>query len=137
MENFEENKILKQETQNEPQIEIDLKRTFPEDNFFHEKETINKLRNILLTYSKRNLSIGYVQGFNFIVGRMLKFITNEEKVFWLFTQVIEYILTIDFYSEMSGMMTDVDILVCMMKEKYNPDLINYLREDFLIYIKMH
>ena len=123
------------ELQNEHQIEIDLKRTFPEDDFFHNEETINKLRNILLTYSKRNLSIGYVQGFNFIVGRILKYISNEEKVFWLFTQVIEYILSIDFYSEMSGIMSDVDILICMMKEKYIPDLFNYLREDFLIYIK--
>ena len=123
------------ELQNEHQIEIDLKRTFPEDDFFHNEEIINKLRNILLTYSKRNLSIGYVQGFNFIVGRILKYISNEEKVFWLFTQVIEYILTIDFYSEMSGIMSDVDILICMMKEKYIPDLFNYLREDFLIYIK--
>ena len=123
------------ELQNEHQIEIDLKRTFPEDDFFHNEEIINKLRNILLTYSKRNLSIGYVQGFNFIVGRILKYISNEEKVFWLFTQIIEYILTIDFYSEMSGIMSDVDILICMMKEKYIPDLFNYLREDFLIYIK--
>ena len=123
------------ELQNEHQIEIDLKRTFPEDDFFHKEEIINKLRNILLTYSKRNLSIGYVQGFNFIVGRILKYISNEEKVFWLFTQIIEYILTIDFYSEMSGIMSDVDILICMMKEKYIPDLFNYLREDFLIYIK--
>ena len=123
------------ELENEHQIEIDLNRTFPEDDFFHNEETINKLRNILLTYSKRNLSIGYVQGFNFIVGRMLKYISNEEKVFWLFTQIIEYILTIDFYSEMSGIMSDVDILICMMKEKYIPDLFNYLREDFLIYIK--
>jgi hypothetical protein len=66
---------------------------------------------------------------------MLKYISNEEKVFWLFTQVIEYILTIDFFSEMSGIMTDVDILVCMMQEKYCSDLVNNLREDLMIYIK--
>ena len=123
------------ELPNEHQIELDLKRTFPEDSFYHQNDIINKLRNILLTYSKRNLSIGYVQGFNFIVGRMLKYISNEEKVFWLFTQVIEYVLTIDFFSEMSGIMTDVDILVCMMQEKYCSDLVNNLREDLMIYIK--
>ena len=130
--NYYPNEII---LQNKHQIEIDLNRTFPEDKFFHEEETINKLRNILMTYSKRNVSIGYVQGFNFIVGRILKFISNEEKVFWLFSQIIENILPIDFYSEMSGIMADVDILLCMIKEKYNPDLINYLREDFMIYIK--
>ena len=94
--NYYPNEII---LQNKHQIEIDLNRTFPEDKFFHEEETINKLRNILLTYSKRNVSIGYVQGFNFIVGRILKFISNEEKVFWLFSQIIEYILPIDLVNK--------------------------------------
>jgi len=40
-------------------------------------ETIRKLKNILLAYSRRNISIGYCQGFNFIVGRLLKIYTNE------------------------------------------------------------
>ena len=68
----------------EKQINLDITRAFPEDPFFHNPNIITKLKNILLCYSKRNLSIGYVQGFNFIVGRLLKFIpNNDEKVFWI------------------------------------------------------
>jgi len=37
------------------------------------------MRNILTAYSRRNLTIGYCQGFNFIVGRLLKVMENEVK----------------------------------------------------------
>ena len=36
-----------------------------------------KMRNILVCYSIRNNSIGYCQGFNFIVLRILEIIENE------------------------------------------------------------
>ena len=61
----------------EKTIENDLNRTFPDEEFFQNKENLNKIRNILLAFSRRNSSIGYTQGFNFIVGRLLKIIGNE------------------------------------------------------------
>ena len=45
--------------------------------FFKDEKIINKLKNILLAYSRRNISVGYSQGFNFIVGKILKIIDNE------------------------------------------------------------
>jgi len=118
------------------QIELDIKRTFPEDEYYQNNENLNKLRNVLLTYSKRNLSIGYVQGFNFIVGRLLKYLNgDEEKSFWIFVKIIENILSIDYYSEMAGVMSYVDILLCLMKHEYLNDLINNLDEYFFIYLK--
>ena len=62
------------------QIEVDLKRTFPEEEFFHKEENIIKLKHVLLAYSRRNISIGYCQGFNFIAGKLLKIIENEVKI---------------------------------------------------------
>jgi hypothetical protein len=61
----------------ENQIELDLYRTFPGDPFFDKEENIQKLKNVLLAYSRRNLSIGYCQGFNFIVARLLKVYKSE------------------------------------------------------------
>ena len=61
----------------EQTIEKDLNRTFPEEEFFQKKETIDKLRNILLAFSRRNSSIGYNQGFNLIVGRILEVVEDE------------------------------------------------------------
>lgn len=58
-------------------IEKDITRTFPEEEFYHKKENLNKIRNILLAFSRRNSSIGYTQGFNFIVGRILEVVEDE------------------------------------------------------------
>ena len=61
----------------EQAIEKDLNRTFPEEEFFKKKENIDKLRNILIAFSRKNSSIGYNQGFNFIAGRILQVVENE------------------------------------------------------------
>jgi len=39
----------------------------------------DKMRNILVCYSIRNNSIGYCQGFNFIIIRLLEVLQNEVK----------------------------------------------------------
>jgi len=56
------------------QIELDLKRTFTELKVAKSERLIIKLRNVLTTYTKRNPTIGYCQGMNFLVGRLLKVI---------------------------------------------------------------
>ena len=61
----------------EKNIENDLNRTFPEEVFFKNKDNINKIRNILKAFARRNSSIGYTQGFNFIIGRILQVMENE------------------------------------------------------------
>ena len=61
----------------EKSIENDLNRTFPDEEFFQNEDNINKIRNILKAFSRRNSSIGYTQGFNFIVGRLLQILGNE------------------------------------------------------------
>jgi hypothetical protein len=58
-------------------IEADLKRTFIENEYFHNENNINKLKNILVAYSRRNSKIGYCQGFNFIVGKLLLIFDNN------------------------------------------------------------
>ena len=56
------------------QIELDLKRTFTELKVAKSERLISKLRNVLTTYTKRNPTIGYCQGMNFLVGRLLRVI---------------------------------------------------------------
>ena len=79
------------------------------------------MKNILLAYSRRNLSIGYCQGFNFIVGRLLKVFDDEEEAFWVFVQIIENYLPINYYSEMAGIIVDQYILNKLISI-YLPDL---------------
>jgi len=44
---------------------------------FRKEDVLLKLKNVLLAYSRRNITIGYCQGFNFIVGKLLKIYTEE------------------------------------------------------------
>lgn len=57
----------------------DLKRTFPKNEKFNTKENLKILKNVLIAYSRRNTAIGYVQGFNFIAGRIIQIVNDEVK----------------------------------------------------------
>jgi hypothetical protein len=110
----------------EIQIDLDLKRTYPDDPICMSDDFQMKLKNILICYSVRNSSIGYCQGMNFIVARLLMIIENEENVFWIFTQIIEYLLPLNYYSELAGVIIDTK-LICIYLEKYIPDLDQFFK----------
>ena len=59
------------------QIELDIKRTFPEDDMFKQDKVIKQLKNVLVCYTRRNPSVGYCQGLNFVAGRLLKELSEE------------------------------------------------------------
>ena len=109
-------------------IEKDLRRTFPEEEFFRSDENIDKFRRILNAYYKRNLS-GYTQGCNQIAGRLFDIFRDEEKTFWVFTQIMENILTVDYYSRMLGIYTDIDIVSCLLRDLYLPNVIQKLQNS--------
>ena len=60
------------------QIDKDINRTFAQEKFFVNRANVMKLRNVLVAYSFRNESIGYCQGMNFIVARLLGLGYSEE-----------------------------------------------------------
>ena len=99
-------------------IELDLHRTFPSLPFFKEEENIKKLKNILLAFSFRNsVSIGYCQGLNFIAGQILYVTEKEEETFWIFTQLLEDYLPMDFYLKFTGVRIDMEIVKRMLVKK--------------------
>ncbi|CEL93259.1 unnamed protein product [Vitrella brassicaformis CCMP3155] len=60
--------------ENDPKIQLDLKRTFPEGEgslFFKDPAGQAALRRLLVAYANHNPGIGYVQGMNFIAGYLL------------------------------------------------------------------
>jgi len=65
---------------------------------------------------------------NFIVARLLLVIQNEEKVFWIFSQIIELILPLNYYSQLSGVITDTS-LISILLEKYLPDLYSFFTNN--------
>ena len=98
-------------------VKLDINRTFPYLEYFKIEENKNKLLRILTAFIRRNSTIGYSQGFNFIVARLLMVVENEEKVFWIFTQIIEAYLPGDFFLLFSGVRKDMKIIEKMIKKK--------------------
>ena len=75
-----------------------------------EQNFLDKLKNILMCYSIRNTTVGYCQGMNFIVGRLLLIMDNEEQAFWIFVQIIEKILPIFYYSDLAGIIIETTMI---------------------------
>jgi hypothetical protein len=91
-------------------ISLDLRRTFPSIEYFKKQENLDKLRDILQAFSLRNsISIGYCQGFNFIVAQILLVLDDEEQTFWVFTKILEDFLPLDFYLKFSGVRIDMSL----------------------------
>ena len=123
-ENYPNNKNSIKE---EYEIDKDIRRTFPEEEFFKSEENLKIFRKCLNAYFKRNLS-GYTQGCNQILGRLLDIMKDEEKTFWVFSQLMENILSVDYYSRMLGLFTDIDIVICLLRDLYLPDIIQKLEK---------
>ena len=70
------------------QIELDLKRTYPDEDYFNTKEGENSLRRVLVAYCKYDPNLGYVQGMNYIVAALLWHCT-EVDAFWIFVGLME------------------------------------------------
>jgi hypothetical protein len=56
-----------------------LQRTFPNDDFYRNKEVQDSIERIFMAFARRNPSIGYCQGMNFIVGRLRKQLKEEAR----------------------------------------------------------
>jgi len=86
------------------------------------------MRRVSIAYSIRNPEIGYCQGFNFIIGRFLK-IMSEEEAFWMLTTLLECFIPIDYYSKMVGVIIDHNILSMLIEEKM-PDLHAHMQRAY-------
>lgn len=61
---------------------------------------------------------------NFIVGRLLKFM-GEEEAFWTTTMILETVLPLDYYSNMIGVLIDQKVFFELLKKKL-PDVVEHL-----------
>lgn len=69
------------------QIELDLLRTYPDEEYFA-RQGKAALQRVLLAIAKYDPSLGYVQGMNFVVAALL-WHSTEADAFWLMVSLIE------------------------------------------------
>ncbi|PWY89810.1 TBC-domain-containing protein [Aspergillus heteromorphus CBS 117.55] len=79
------------------QIDMDINRTLTDNVFFRKGPGVDKLKEVLLAYSRRNPEVGYCQGMNLIAGSLLLITPTAEDAFWLLTSMIEVILPEHYY----------------------------------------
>ena len=81
-------------------IDKDMNRTFQEDYFTDEVKA--SIKRVLKSYIWRNPTVGYIQGMNFLVFRLMKCLQDEEDTFWVFCCIVETYFTPDFYVDCFG-----------------------------------
>ncbi|PYH49532.1 TBC domain-containing protein [Aspergillus saccharolyticus JOP 1030-1] len=79
------------------QIEMDINRTLTDNVFFRKGPGVEKLKEVLLAYSRRNPEVGYCQGMNLIAASLLLVTPTAEDTFWLLASMIEVILPEHYY----------------------------------------
>lgn len=100
------------------QIDLDLRRTFTDEEGFAADQRIQKtMMNILLAYAKRNTSVGYCQGMNYLAGMIVRIIDNEEDAFWILTNLFETILPLDYFCLMTEILVDQRVFIQILQKK--------------------
>jgi hypothetical protein len=92
------------------------------------------MSNILLAYAKRNTSVGYCQGMNYIAGMITRVIKDEEEAFWTLTCLFENILPLDYFCLMTEILVDQKVFIQIFKKR-KPKLFKHLQNvelDFAI-----
>ena len=110
------------------QIDLDLRRTFPNEEQVMDVKFQQSLKNVLLCYSTRNSSVGYCQGMNFVVSRLLLIMGNEEQTFWLFYQIMEYIVSLIYYADLTGIIIETTLIEALLPI-YLPELHAFLEKN--------
>lgn len=95
--------ITKQNSADDPsilaQIEMDIHRTMTDNVFFRAPGPgVQKLKDVLLAYSRRNADVGYCQGMNLIAASLLLIMPTPEAAFWMLCAVIEQILPAGYFA---------------------------------------
>lgn len=79
------------------QIDMDIRRTLTDNVFFRRGPGVDKLKEVLLAYSRRNSEVGYCQGMNLIAASLLLVTPTAEHAFWILASMIEIILPQHYY----------------------------------------
>ena len=105
-------------------IRIDISRTFQTTDM-NTEENRSKLSNVLSAFTVRNPTIGYCQGFNLIVAKLLKSLESEENSFFVLCRIVENILPMNYFADMKGVLIDATIMKSLVKLNF-PQLYKHL-----------
>ncbi|EIN04001.1 TBC-domain-containing protein [Punctularia strigosozonata HHB-11173 SS5] len=113
----------------EMEIEKDVGRTMPLNVFFGgDGAGVDKLRRVLVAYSRRNPSVGYCQGMNLVTSTLLLVHADEEEAFWVLSAIIERILPEDFFAPSLLPSRACPLVLLDYVKEFTPKLSAHLQE---------
>ncbi|WFD33386.1 hypothetical protein MCUN1_000199 [Malassezia cuniculi] len=101
----------------ESQIELDVRRTMPNNLFFGgDGPGVPKLRRVLAAYARYDPASGYCQGMNNLAAVLLLVFSNEQDAFWAFAGIVHKVLPLGYYGEdMSVAHADQQVLLDLVR----------------------
>ena len=119
---------LKHSDNYDEEIKKDLLRTLPKNILFQKgSNNYKKLFNVLKAYSNYNKKIGYGQGMNFIVAKLIIFYGSEKQSFLY----LDALFTKLNFSEVVGISNGLEQkmhIIQFLLNKYCPKVINFMKE---------
>ena len=110
------------------EITKDLSRTLPNNALFKKKSNnYIKLFNVLKAYSNYNKKIGYAQGMNFIVAKLIIFSNSEKECFLKLDAIFSKLNFSEVVGISNGLEQKMFIIQFLLK-KYCPKIITFLEE---------
>ncbi|AAS50456.1 AAR091Wp [Eremothecium gossypii ATCC 10895] len=106
------------------EIEKDLSRSLPEYAAYQGPEGIERLRNVLVTYSWKDPDVGYCQAMNIVVAALLIFMT-EEQAFWCLGKLCDSYLPGYYSKTMYGALLDQKVFESFVENKL-PELWDHI-----------
>ncbi|XP_032217140.1 ecotropic viral integration site 5 protein homolog isoform X2 [Mustela erminea] len=124
--------LLKMTSPCEKLIRRDIARTYPEHNFFKEKDSLGQevLFNVMKAYSLVDREVGYCQGSAFIVGLLLMQMPEEE-AFCVFVKLMQdYRLRELFKPSMAELGLCMYQFECMIQEHLSELFVHFQSQSF-------
>uniref|UniRef100_A0A8C7EUF1 Ecotropic viral integration site 5 n=1 Tax=Neovison vison TaxID=452646 RepID=A0A8C7EUF1_NEOVI len=124
--------LLKMTSPFEKLIRRDIARTYPEHNFFKEKDSLGQevLFNVMKAYSLVDREVGYCQGSAFIVGLLLMQMPEEE-AFCVFVKLMQdYRLRELFKPSMAELGLCMYQFECMIQEHLSELFVHFQSQSF-------
>ena len=86
-----------------------------------------KIKRVLTAFVRRNPLLGYIQSMNYIVGRLLE-VLSEEEAFWVFTIILEDYLPFDYMQDgLTGAIIDQKVFEHLVNYRY-PEVLSKFRK---------
>lgn len=113
------------------QIELDLTRTFPDNDYFSSDLGAEVLNRSLNRFANFMPDPGYVQGMNYIMAALL-WHCSESQAFWIFTKLItDYNLRENFIDGLPGLLKHFDVIENHIRNMW-PKLYTHLQNNSIV-----